>query len=89
MLLRLVDYAVNEILAKNRLFLTTGLQLEARHKHIVMVIIKIQMVNTDEIKTTSETLNVPPFNLKIKQKSKKSRFKGSENVENLRWPLRR
>lgn len=41
------------------------------------------MVNTDEIKTTSETLNVPPFNLKIKQKSKKSRFKGSENVENL------
>lgn len=48
-----------------------GLQLEARHKHIVMVIIKRQMVNTDEIKTTSETLNVPPFTLKIKHKSKK------------------
>lgn len=29
------------------------------------------MVSTDEIKTTSETLNVPPFNLKLKQKSKK------------------
>lgn len=31
------------------------------------------MVNTDEIKTISETLNVPPFNLKINQKSKKSK----------------
>lgn len=76
-------------ISENRLFLTAGLQVGARHKHIVMVIIKRQMVNTDEIKTTSETLNVPPLNLKIKHKSKKSMFKGSEYVENLRWPLRR
>lgn len=40
------------------------------------------MVSTDKIKTTSDSLNVPPSNLKIKQKSKKLRFKGSETVEN-------
>lgn len=65
-----------------RFIVTAGLHLGARHKHIVMAIKKRQMVNTDDIKTISETLNVPPSNLKIKQKSRKSRFKGSETVEN-------
>lgn len=39
------------------------------------------MVNIDEIKMIFEILNVLLFNLKLKYKSKKLRFKGSEIVE--------
>lgn len=41
------------------------------------------MVNIDEIKMIFEILNVLLFNLKIKYKSKKLMFKGSEYVENF------
>lgn len=65
---------------ENNVFLTAGLQLGSIHKQ-VMAIINRQMVNRDEIKTTSDTLNLSPFKLKIKQKSKNQ---GSKEVKQLK-----